>query len=229
MYKVSVIIPTFNRFKFLLNTLESVKTQTYKDIEIIVVNDGSIQKEYYEYDWINNGIIINHLNINTKSPAFVRNLGVSISTGKYIAFCDDDDIWFPNKIELQIKAMIDTGCKMSSTEGIIGKGMYNKCEKYPKYNSEYFYNTLKNIYKQKGSNLLDNGFPNIWNLEFLKIHNCIITSSLIIDKDILLKINGFKHILGSEDYDCWLRSLVYTNNVYIDEVCFYYDNNHGMD
>ena len=49
MEKVSVIIPTFNRFKYLLNTIESVKKQTYNNLEIIVVNDKSIQKEYYNY------------------------------------------------------------------------------------------------------------------------------------------------------------------------------------
>ena len=51
MEKVSVIIPTFNRFKYLLNTIKSVREQTYKNLEIIVVNDCSTQKEYYEYNW----------------------------------------------------------------------------------------------------------------------------------------------------------------------------------
>ena len=125
MEKVTVIIPTFNRFKYLMNTIQSVKEQTYKNIEIIVVNDCSTQKEYYEYNWQENGIIIIHLDENTKTKVgyacagYVRNKGIAISTGKYVAFCDDDDIWFPKKIELQINAMIETGCKMSSTDGFI--------------------------------------------------------------------------------------------------------------
>lgn len=52
MDKVSVVIPSFNRFLYLLNTIESIKKQTYNNIEIIVVNDCSTQKEYYEYDWV---------------------------------------------------------------------------------------------------------------------------------------------------------------------------------
>ena len=60
MDKISVIIPSFNRFKYLLNTIKSIKEQTYKNIEIIVINDKSSQKEYYEYDWDLNNIKIIH-------------------------------------------------------------------------------------------------------------------------------------------------------------------------
>ena len=114
--KVSVIIPTYNRFQYLLNTIKSVKGQTYSNIEIIVVNDRSTQNEYYDYDWEKNNITIIHLAKNSKevfgyacAGGYQRNFGIKISTGKYIAFCDDDDIWFPNKIELQIKAMKKNG------------------------------------------------------------------------------------------------------------------------
>ena len=198
MDKVSVIIPTYNRFSFLLNTIKSIKEQTYKNIEIIVINDCSIQKEYNEYDWKVNNIIIIHLKENSKKKfgfacaGFVRNKGIEIATGKYIAFCDDDDIWFSKKIDIQIKAMKDTGCKLSSTDGLIGNGVYNSTLKYKKYNAEHHYKTLQNIYKRKGSNLLDNGFPDIWNLNFLKIHNCIICSSVVVEKELLNKINNIK-------------------------------------
>lgn len=234
MDKVSVVIPTYNRFNYLLNTIKSVKEQTYSDIEIIVVNDCSSGKEYYEYEWKENNIVILHLEKNSKTifgyacAGFVRNKGIEISTGKYIAFCDDDDIWFPNKIESQIKAIKETGCKMSSTDGLIGKGIYNSTQKYKKYNAEYYYNILQNIYIRKNSNLLVNGFPTIWNLNFLKIHNCVICSSVLIEKEILDKINNMKCIKnGCEDYNCWLRALEYTDSVYVKDICFYYDSGHG--
>ena len=66
MEKVSVIIPTFNRFKNLLNTIKSVKEQTYSNIEIIIINDNSTQTEYYEYNWDITGVIMIHLAENTK-------------------------------------------------------------------------------------------------------------------------------------------------------------------
>tara|TARA_B100001175_G_scaffold235425_2_gene201808 strand:- start:3127 stop:3846 length:720 start_codon:yes stop_codon:yes gene_type:complete len=234
MEKVSVIIPTFNRFKYLLNTIESVKKQTYNNLEIIVVNDRSTQKEYYDYDWNADNIIIIHLEQNSKQKfgfscpgGYQRNFGIEKSTGKYIAFCDDDDIWFPKKLELQINAMKKSGCKMSSTDGLIGNGVYDINKNYKKYNAEHWYTILQNIYRRKNSDLLKNGFPKIWSLEFLKIHNCIICSSVVIDKEIVNKVGKFIIARTSEDYEYWLRALEHTNSVYVDDVCFYYDGRHG--
>ena len=234
MKKVSVIIPTFNRFKYLLNTIESVKKQTYNNLEIIVVNDRSTQKEYYDYDWNADNIIIIHLEQNSKQKfgyactGYVRNKGIEISTGEYIAFCDDDDIWLPKKIELQISTMQKSGCKMSSTDGLIANDIYYINKNYKKYIAEHHYTTLQNIYRRKNSDLLKNGFPKIWSLSFLKIHNCVICSSVLMEKNLLDKINNFKNVKnGCEDYDCWLRALEHTNSVYVDDVCFYYDDGHG--
>jgi glycosyltransferase involved in cell wall biosynthesis len=233
MEKVTAIIPTFNRFKYLMNTIKSIKEQTYPNIEIIVVNDCSTEKEYYEYNWEENGIVILHLEENSKKKigfacaGYVRNKGIDKSTGKYVAFCDDDDIWFPKKIELQVNAMIESGCKMSSTDGLLGFGVYNVNSRYQVYNAENLYK-LQNIYRSKGSNLLDNGFPRIWNLDFLKIHNCVVCSSVVVEKEILSKINNMECVVnGKEDYNCWLNVLEHTNSVYVKDICFYYDCDHG--
>ena len=231
--KVSVIIPTYNRFVYLLNAIKSVQKQTYKHIEIIVVNDCSSQKEYYQYNW--DGIKIVHLKDNSKKifgyacAAYVRNEGIKISTGEYIAFCDDDDIWFPNKIELQINAMKNnTNCKMCCTDGLIGKGIYDKNKHYQKYNGDFHFNTLQSIYKGKNSIFLKNGFPKIWNLDFLTIHNCVICSSVLVTKEILNKINNIPLLKnGQEDYNCWLKILEHTDIIYLEDICFYYDESHG--
>lgn len=203
-------------------------------MEIIVVNDCSTEKEYYEYNWEENGVTILHLEENSKKifgfacAGYVRNKGIEKSSGKYLAFCDDDDIWFPRKIELQVNAMIETGCKMSSTDGLLGFGVYNANQKYIIYNAENCYNTLQNIYRSKGSNVLDNGFPRIWNLEFLKIHNCVICSSALVEKEILNKVDNFTIMEPpGEDYNCWLKVLEHTNSVYVQDICFYYDTGHG--
>jgi glycosyltransferase involved in cell wall biosynthesis len=230
---ISIIIPTYNRFKFLLNTLKSVKQQSYKNIEIIVINDGSSEKEYYEYNWEENGIIIINLETNSKEKfgygcvGYVRNEGIKKSSGKYIAFCDDDDIWLPDKLEKQIVALKESDCKMCCTDGYIGTGEYDEKKKYKKYNAEHCYKAIKNKYVQKNSDLLNNGFPKIWNLEFLKIHNCVINSSVLIEKSILDIINGVPLKRRGQDYLCWLNALKYTNIIYLDDLYFYIDRKHG--
>ena len=231
---VSVVIPTYNRFKYLLNTIESVKNQTHKNIEIIVVNDFSKEEKYYKYDWEKEGIKIINLPENSRKKfgfpcpgGYQRNFGIEIAKGDYIAFCDDDDIWFPKKIELQLRAMEETGCKMSSTDGLIGNGVYDKNKKYKKYNAEFFLETLCNIYKRRGI-YLEKGFPKIWNLKFLKIHNCMICSSVIISKDVIYsEKQKFKIMKTADDYEYWRRILKHTDSVYLEEPCFYYDANHG--
>jgi glycosyltransferase involved in cell wall biosynthesis len=225
---VSVIIPTYNRFEYLLNTIKSIKNQTYKNIEIIVVNDNSTQIEYHSHN-LNNVLFI-HMQDCTKKTygyiniSYLRNQAINIAKGKYIAFCNDNVIWFPNKIELQLKIMKESGCKFSCTDGFIGEGIYNSNDRYKKYNAEYEYYKIQNIYKEQKRNLLENGFPKIWDLDFLKIHNCIVSSSVIIDTEIFIKANKFINTENNdEDYNCWLRALEHTNCVYIPDVCFYYD------
>ena len=236
MDKVSIIIPTYNRFTYLMNAISSIQEQTYKNIELIVINDCSTQEDYYKYDWSNKGIKIIHLNVNSKTKfgdghiciGYVRNQGINISSGKYVAFCDDDDIWMPSKLELQINAIKKSGCKMSATDGLLGHGVYDVNKSYKAYNATSCYNTIKQIYKNKGSDLLDNGFPDIWTLDFLKVHNCIITSSVIVEKEILNKIGGFEDATyNPEDYECWMKILKYTNCIYLKDICYYYDSNHG--
>jgi glycosyltransferase involved in cell wall biosynthesis len=231
MDKVSVIIPTYNRFNCLLDSIKSVLNQTYKNIEIIVVNDCSKQEDYYNFNFqkLSNKIKIIHLQNNSKKKfgypcaGYVRTTGIKESTGNYVAFLDDDDIWFPDKIQNQIKMMKLHNCDMSSTEGLIGKTRFNPNQTYKKYNSEQHFGYLKGRYKSKGIDISD-GFPKIWNLDFIKIHNCIIASSVLVKKKLLEKIDYFKFLPnGKEDYDCWKRLLEHTNCYYLsDKPYFYY-------
>ncbi len=234
--KVSVIIATYNRFFYLLNTIESVKSQTYKNLEIIVVNDKSTQKEYYEYDFESNGIKIIHLVENSKTVhgfacpgGYQRNFGMSVATGKYIAFCDDDDSWFPNKLTLQISKMKQTGCKMSHTEALIGRGIFDANKKYIKYNDEYAYEDIVHRYKIYNCSPFNNdgSYKTIIDLDIMKINNCFICSSVVIEKEIIDKTGLFKSMPTADDYEYWLRVLQHTNSVYIHEPCVYYDELHG--
>jgi glycosyltransferase involved in cell wall biosynthesis len=235
MQKVSVIIPTYNRFKYVLNAVCAVKNQTYSNVEIIVVNDCSTEKDYYLFDWSKENVKIIHLEQNSKAvfgyacAASVRNAGMKEATGDWIAFCDDDDMWLPHKLELQLKNMNENDCKMSCTEGLLGFGVYEEDKKYLKYNNEAHLKTLHKIFKKaKKFKLISNGFPKIWKPELLKIHNLVICSSFIMHRDIYKMVGNMKTLKnGEEDYDCWLRCLNYGNILYVEEPCVYYDGGHG--
>ena len=97
--RVSVVIPTYNHAAFLHKALQSVVDQTYKNLEILVVNNFSTDetesivssfsdKNISLFNFRNNGII-----------AAARNHGIQHATGEFIAFLDSDDIWYPTKIE----------------------------------------------------------------------------------------------------------------------------------
>jgi glycosyltransferase involved in cell wall biosynthesis len=103
MKLVSVIIPTRNRYNYLKLAIESVLLQTWKNIEIIIVDEASSDESV---DYLNklasNGTIILIRNDKPTGGGNARNLGIAKANGYYIAFLDDDDTWMPNKIELQI-------------------------------------------------------------------------------------------------------------------------------
>jgi glycosyltransferase involved in cell wall biosynthesis len=99
--KVSIIIPTYNRADYLRITLQSIKNQTFHDFEVIVVDDGSpndeANKVCAEFSFCR------YLKIeNSGGPAKPRNVGIDLAKGQYIAFVDDDDLWFPDKLEKQV-------------------------------------------------------------------------------------------------------------------------------
>ena len=104
MSKVSVIIPTYNAPKYLVCAVDSVLNQTYKDYEIIIVDDGSDQLTREEIcPYMEQFSNIRYLYQDNKGPAAARNKGIEASSGEYIAFLDHDDIWLPNKLEVQMK------------------------------------------------------------------------------------------------------------------------------
>ena len=110
---VSVIIPFYDHVDWLEEAVESVLTQTFSNYEIIVINDGSREDlsaflEKYQqrirYQFKTNG-----------GPATARNLGIELAQGKYIAFLDSDDLWYPQKLERQVVSMEGTGAVWTQT------------------------------------------------------------------------------------------------------------------
>ena len=100
---ISVVIPTYCRtIELLNNAVQSVLAQSLSVYEIIIVDDNNepiLSKEIFSYCCKNKLVYIASNNVGA---AAARNIGINIAQGNYIAFLDDDDIWLPNKLQLQM-------------------------------------------------------------------------------------------------------------------------------
>lgn len=174
---VSAIITTHNRRELFIKALNSVINQTYKNIEIIVVDDGSEDgtKEYVESNKLIN---IRYLYIpkkKSKGGNYARNLGIKESKGSYIAFLDDDDEWNNEKIKRQVE-YLEEHTKI---------GMVACAREY-----EYDFKKKK---KQKNKDIIEGNLKE-------KIFTMMpyTTSSIMIRRDILFEVGVF-----DENLKCW--------------------------
>jgi glycosyltransferase involved in cell wall biosynthesis len=108
--KVSVIIPTYNRCESLKNAIRSVINQTYQNLEIIVVDDGSTDST--KESLVQFGDRIKVICQENQGPSIARNIGVSHSSGEILTFLDSDDTWHHQKIEKQVHLLSQLGPKI---------------------------------------------------------------------------------------------------------------------
>lgn len=186
--KVSVIIPTYNRASYLKEAIESVLAQTYKDFELIIVDDGSTDNTEEVVRSFDDERIIYKKKQREGHPGKTRNVGLDLARGEYIAFLDDDDLWLPEKLEEQIKTMIKhPGFKASYTLfSITGEGEVRKIHTRPK--QKIHQGTI---------------FPDL-----IKDGRIVCTPSICIHKDVIKKVGKFAEIpelRSGQDYDLWLR------------------------
>lgn len=104
---VSVIIPVFNREDTIVTTIESVQYQTYKNLEIIVIDDGSTDNTYHLLE--NYGDEIKFFHQINSGVSSARNKGIRHCTGDIIMFLDSDDTWLPQKVERQVDLFSQLG------------------------------------------------------------------------------------------------------------------------
>lgn len=100
---VSVIIPTYNREKYVVEAIESVLVQTYKNLEIIVVDDGSTDGTEKILEPYRDRVV--YIYQENQGPSAARNTGIRRANGQFIAFLDSDDLWLPEKLEVQVAYM----------------------------------------------------------------------------------------------------------------------------
>jgi glycosyltransferase involved in cell wall biosynthesis len=102
--EISVIVPVYNGEKFIAETIKSVLNQTFKDFELIIVNDGSTDKTLDIVNKFRDGRI-RVFSFENQGSYAARNQGLRLSRGRYVSFIDADDLWTKDKLSLQLEAL----------------------------------------------------------------------------------------------------------------------------
>ncbi len=199
---VSVIVPTCNRdLCYISKAIKSIMQQTYKNIEIIVVDDNMCNSKYSikikKYCATKN---ITYLTTKGKQGAnAARNIGAYYAKGVYLAFLDDDDIWLKNKLEIQLSYFTDN-IGMVYSNGYVIKS------------------NIKRLYT-KPENFVTEG-----NLYRLMIYNYIgPTVTALIKRDCFFDVGMFDETMPSkQDYDLWIRMIKRYKAIGITQPLFIY-------
>jgi len=186
---VSVIMPTYNHAEFIGESVESVLTQTYKNWELIIIDNYSIDNtEEIVKHYISENKPIKYRKFSNKGViAKSRNLGILESKGKYIAFLDSDDIWLRNKLEKQIILMEskkDIALSYVLFSQLLEDGTIKG--EYPKPNDRYKGYIFNSLYRN----------PIIANSGVM-LRRDIFSEFGLIDED--------PKLVACEDFDMWLR------------------------
>ena len=184
----SVIIPLYNKEKFIQNTIKSILEQTFQDFEIVIINDGSTDKSE-EIVLKFKDKRIQYFFQKNQGASIARNFGIEKSTSNFISFLDADDLWFPNHLE----------------------SLKNLIELYPNsgiYASRYQLVFKNNTISVPSFNGIADDFKGIVTDYFYSSYNYAVatSSSITIPKEVFDKVGMFKpYISSGQDTDMWLR------------------------
>lgn len=196
---VSVIIPTYNRAHFIKAAIQSVLEQTYSNLELIVVDDGSTDNTHDVVKLITDDRLL-YIQQSNRGRSNARNHAISLARGKYIAFLDSDDIYLPNKIELQVNYL-----KNHSDVGMVYTSAYCINEQGEMLIHRYEANVSGFIYE---------------NIAFF-VPVTITLPTVMTYKTVLNQVGGFDEKMHRfEDTDMWRRiSKIYRINAIPEFTC----------
>jgi teichuronic acid biosynthesis glycosyltransferase TuaG len=201
---VSVIVPTCNRATRIGPTLESVLAQSHNNLELIVVDDGSTDATAEVLAEIKDSRLHYSVIPHAGRPAVPRNYGMRMAKGDYIAFCDDDDLWAPNKLEKQVAVMESRSDLLMTCTNVTFLPDRAIMKKTGKNETRSFENLLFN------SDIVNSS---------VVMRRSVIDDLGYLDEDIRLK--------ASEDYDYWCRLLAFRDQsvLFMAEPLTYYNRN----
>lgn len=208
---ISVVIPTYNRAEKTIAAIESVLAQTYPHREILVIDDGStdgsgelIQRFLSQRTNGNDQIQqIHYFKQSNQGPSAARNAGIERARGEYIAFLDSDDVWFPEKLEWQLRALEqfkdECGACFTDTRYVNNLGLDTSTFRLHGRNYEQIIGIDRDAVK-----LLATSFCGFW------------VSTLLARADLVKQIGGFDPAVSyAEDRDFHFRLSLVTSVAYV--------------
>jgi len=185
---VSVIIPSYNTAQYIGDTLDSVFAQTFRDYEVIVINDGSPDTEQLESVLLKHEGRIHYLKQKNCGISGARNTGIRNARGQFLAFLDSDDIWLPEFLTEQLKFFADN----PSFDMVCADCIY--------FGNTDLANTTWQILDPIGN-------PATFK-RLLPTHGGAFASFALLRREAVLKVGFFEEELRLlEDYEYWLRLL----------------------
>jgi len=184
---VSVIVATYNRKELLGKTICSILSQTFDEFELIVVDDGSTDGTKCIFDMIDDPRIQYIYTNNWGGPARPRNIGIKAARGQYIAFCDDDDIWYPDKLRCQLAALKDRPFGLCFTNFDYIDANSKKLDKVHK---------IKKLFRNPTFNRFVLGGGAICNSSVM-IRHSVVDAVGLLEED--------PELVAMEDYQYWAR------------------------
>jgi glycosyltransferase involved in cell wall biosynthesis len=185
---VSIILPTFNRLKYLRPAVESVFAQTFSDWELIIADDGSGRETAEYLAMLANLPRVRLLRLtHTGNPSAVRNVALRAARGEYIAFLDSDDAWLPTKLEVQLAAQRANTLRRWSYTALIRIGE----------NGDIMPDESARRWVPHEGAILE---------QLLTLEAAVATPTVLADRRLIDEAGGFdEEQLYFEEYDLWLR------------------------
>lgn len=205
---ISVIVPAYNHEDYVTECLESLAAQTYPNMEVLVIDDGSkdgTKATIETFLQVTNRPVFSFVSRPNAGLCATLNEGLSKAKGDYIAFIASDDIWLPEKLSRQILYMEENpGTGLVFSDAYIMRGTKQTNEKWTDYKR-----MLRNFFYQ------GRALPGVY--ERLMIYTFIPALTVILRKSVLDTVGYFDERLAYEDDDMWLRFARKTDLAFIDE------------